>query len=218
MRGGKNNKIKLAIFMGIILIAITFAALILKNIKNIDVNYIVDFLRQRKDYAVLIYLLMFALKPILVFIPSNIIVISGGIIFGPFKGLLLAMAGFFISATISFYGARFLGKDFVQGLMGKKFIDLDKKLENSGFKLLLLIRLIPVVPYDPVCYACGFTNMSYFTYIVPSILGVLPESFCYNLMGKNVDNPLSIKFLLPLVLIAVLALVSKKFLNLKKIK
>ena len=213
----KNDVLKFAVFIIIIATAVTFIALNLDHLKHIDSDTIIESVRKKGALSVLIYLLIFALKPFVMVMPSNIVVMSGAAIFGPFKGLMLAMVGFFISATVAFYVSRFLGKDFVQGIIGKKFMSLDKKIENSGFKIIFLIRLIPVIPYDPVSYASGFTNMKYFTYIIPSVLGVLPETFCYCIMGENASNPLSAQFLLPLVLIAVVALLSNKFFNLDKI-
>ena len=38
--------------------------------------------------------------------------------FGPIKGFLLTMFGFFLSGTVAFYISRFLGKDFVESIIG----------------------------------------------------------------------------------------------------
>lgn len=214
----KNDKFKFAIFIVIMLTAIIFIAFNWKAIRHLRIETVVHFVKTKGSYAVAIYLLIFALKPFAIIIPSNVLVVCGGIVFGPFKGILLAMAGFWISATVAFYVSRILGKDFVQDIIGDKFINLDKKIENSGFKIVFFLRLIPVIPYDPLSYACGFTNMKYFTFTIASVFGVLPETFCYNLMGKHATNPLSPQFLLPLAIVIIIALFSKKFLNLKEEK
>lgn len=218
MNTKKNDKFKFVIFIGIMLAAIIFIVFNWRNIRGLNIETVVEFVRTKGPYAVGIYLLIFALKPFAIVVPSNVLVICGGIVFGPFKGLLLAMAGFWISATIAFYVSRILGKDFVQGIIGDKFINLDKRIESSGFKILFFLRIIPILPYDPLSYACGFTNMRYFTFIIASVLGVLPETFCYNLMGKHVTNPLSPQFFIPLIVIIVIALFSKKFFHIKEEK
>ena len=48
-------------------------------------------------------------------------------VFGSIKAFILTMIGFFISGTVAFYLARFLGKDFVESIIGDKLIKLDSK-------------------------------------------------------------------------------------------
>lgn len=212
----KSDKFKFLIFIAIIFTAVIFTILNWENIKGLTIESIVDFVKTRGTYAIIIYLLIFIVKPFVVFIPSNIIVICGGIIFGPFRGILLSIIGFWFSSIIAFYTARFLGRDFVQSIVGNKFITLDDKLKGNEFKVIFFLRIIPILPYDPLSYACGFTNVKYLDFTLASILGILPEVFCYNIMGENVSNPLSIKFIVPLAVVVVITLFSKKFLNIKK--
>ena len=214
----KSDKVKFIIFIAIIAVGVVFITFNWKTIRNLNIETVVDFVKEKGTYSMLIYILIFTLKPFMIIIPSNILVICGGIIFGPFKGLLLSMLGFWISATVAFYVSRILGKDFVQGIVGKKFINLDKKLKNSVFKVVFLLRIVPIIPYDPLSYACGFTNISYFNFVSASVFGVLPETFCYIVMGKSISNPLSPQFLIPLILVIAIALFSNKFFNMKEEK
>lgn len=212
----KSDKIKFYIFVTMIFASIIFIVFNWSSIRGLNIDTIVNFVNSKGMYSMFIYVLIFALKPFVIIIPSNVIVICGGLIFGPFKGLLLSMLGFWISATIAFYVSRILGKDFVRGIVGEKFINLDKKLKDSEFKVIFFLRIIPILPYDPLSYACGFTNINYFTFVIASLLGVLPETFCYNVMGKSVSNPLSPQFLIPLAVVIIIALFSKKFFNIKE--
>lgn len=212
----KSDKIKFYVFVAMIFASIIFIVFNWRTIRGLDIDTIVYFVNSKGMYSMFIYILIFALKPFVIVIPSNIIVICGGLVFGPLKGVLLSMLGFGISATIAFYVSRILGKDFVQGIVGEKFINLDNKLRDSEFKLIFFLRIIPILPYDPLSYACGFTNINYFTFVTASLLGVLPETFCYNVMGKSISNPLSAQFLIPLAAIIIIALFSKKFFDIKE--
>ena len=196
--------------------AIIFIVFNWKTIRGLNVERIVDFVNSKGIYSMFIYVAIFALKPFVIVIPSNIIVICGSLVFGPFKGVLLSILGFGISATIAFYISRILGKDFVQGILGNKFVNLENKLKDSEFKAIFFLRIIPILPYDPLSYACGFTNVNYFTFLTASLLGVLPETFCYNVMVKGVSNPLSAQFLIPLAALIMVALFSKKFFDMKE--
>ncbi|MBE6051538.1 MAG: TVP38/TMEM64 family protein [Clostridium sp.] len=211
----KKETIKFIIFMLLVMLSIV---IVVKNwhfIRHLRVEKIVEYLRSKGPFATIIFLGIYAVKPFIIVMPSNIVAIVGGIIFGPVKGFLLSMLGFFISGTIAFYLSRILGKEFVQKLVGNKFMKLDDNMKNNGFKILFFLRLPPVLPYDPLSYACGFTNINYWAFIIASVLGVVPETLCYSIMGKNLSNPFSAKFIIPIVIVVLVTIFSKRIMSLK---
>ena len=214
-KSDKKDAIKFFIFMFLVIISLI---LIIKNwnlIRHLKVERIVNFIRSKGPFAAIIFLGIYALKPFIIVMPSNVVAIVGGIIFGPIKGFIISMAGFFVSGTIAFYLARFLGKEFVQKLIGNKFMKLDDNMKNNGFKILFFLRLPPILPYDPLSYACGFTNISFFAFIMASLLGVVPETLCYSVIGKNLAYPFSIKFIIPIAIVVLVTIFSKRIMNLK---
>lgn len=214
-KSDKKDAIKFFVFMFLVIISLI---LIIKNwnlIRNLRVERIVNFIRSKGPFAAIIFLGIYALKPFIIVMPSNVVAIVGGIIFGPIKGFLISMVGFFVSGTIAFYLARFLGKEFVQKLIGNKFMKLDDNMRNNGFKILFFLRLPPILPYDPLSYACGFTNISFFAFIMASLLGVVPETLCYSVIGKNLAYPFSIKFIIPIAIVVLVTVFSKRIMNLK---
>ena len=214
-KSDKKDAIKFFVFMFLVIISLI---LIIKNwnlIRNLRVERIVNFIRSKGPFAAIIFLGIYALKPFIIVMPSNVVAIVGGIIFGPIKGFLISMVGFFVSGTIAFYLARFLGKEFVQKLIGNKIMKLDDNMRNNGFKILFFLRLPPILPYDPLSYACGFTNISFFAFIMASLLGVVPETLCYSVIGKNLAYPFSIKFIIPIAIVVLVTVFSKRIMNLK---
>ena len=217
MSKNKNvDKIKFAIFIMFVIIALVIVITNWHFIKGLRIEKIVRFIHEKGPYAVGVYLLIFAIKPFFVVIPSNLIAIAGGILFGPVEGFIFSIVGFFISGTVAFYLAQFLGKDFVQGIVGDRFIKLDDNMKNNGFKILLLLRLPPILPYDPLSYACGFTNVKYSTFIVASVLGIIPETLCFSILGPSFRHPFSLKFMIPLAVIILITVFSKKIMNMRK--
>lgn len=193
----------------VIIIALVFIFKSGKGIKQFsDLDSLIVFIKERGKYAILVFLLIFALKPLVMVIPSTIMTITAGILFGPFYGFILSLTGIFISGTLAFALSRFLGKDFVNRILKGKVVSLNKNLNENGFKVLLLLRLPPVLPYDPVSYACGLSEIKYFDFITASVIGVMPETFCYSVIGENFRNPMSVKFLVPLILIIVATVLS----------
>ena len=217
MSKNKNvDKIKFAIFIMFVIIALVMVIINWHFIKELRIEKIVRFIHEKGPYAVGVYLLIFAIKPFFVIIPSNLLAITGGILFGPVEGFILSMLGFFISGTMAFYLSQFLGKDFVQSIVGDRFIKLDDNLNKNGFKILFLLRLIPVMPYDALSYACGFTNIKYSFFILASVLGVLAETLCFSILGPSFRHPFSLKFMIPLAVIILITVFSKKLMNMRK--
>lgn len=217
MNKNKNvEKIKFAIFIIFIIIVLITVIINWHFIKGLRIKNVVEFIRAKGTYAILVYLLIFAIKPILLIAPSNLISISGGILFGPVKGFILSMLGFMISGTMAFFLSQFLGKDFVRGIVGDKFIKLDDNMKKNGFKILFLLRLPPILPYDPLSYACGFTNIKYKHFILASVLGVIPETLCFSILGPSFRHPFSLKFIIPVAVVLLTTVFSKKIMNFNK--
>ena len=209
------NILKFFIFLIIIGIGIF---ILIKNrsfLMNLKISEIIDFAESAntKFYVILIVLTIFIIKPIFIIIPSSIIAISNGLIFGPIQGFIITMIGNFISATIGFYIARILGKDFVEGILGKKLIKFENNIEKKEFLIMMSLRMIPIIPLDPVSYAWGFSKVSYKKFILATLIGVSPEVICYSILGKNFDKPFSPQFIIPVVILIIGLLFSRKIIK-----
>jgi uncharacterized membrane protein YdjX (TVP38/TMEM64 family) len=210
------DKIKFLIFIVFAIIALVVIIMNWNHIKGLRIEKFVHFIRKKGRYAIIVYLLIFAIKPFFVIVPSNLISIAGGILFGPVEGFILSMVGFFISGTVAFHLSQFLGKNFVQSIVGDRFIKLDDKLNKNGFKILFLLRLPPILPYDPLSYACGFTNIKYRDFILASVFGVVVETLCFSILGPSCNQPFSLKFMIPFAILILVTVFSKKIMDMKK--
>lgn len=173
----------------------------LHRLKNLP--EFIGFLRSKNKSSSLIFLVTFSLKPFLLVFPSAVMSVASGILFGPVKGFLINMLGFFISGTMAFYLARILGKDTVDKILKNRAIKHNFNLKERGFLILLLLRLPPILPYDPLSYACGLTDIKYTSFITSSLIGVIPETLCYSIMGESVLNPLSSAFIVPIIILII---------------
>ena len=91
---------------------------------------------------------------------------------------------------------------------GEKALKLDENIEKNGFVIMLLMRLSIVFPFDPLCYASGLTKIKYRDFILGTMLGILPEMTVYSFMGKNISHPFSLRFILPILSVMLLAIIS----------
>ena len=176
----------IALFVFIILEKFNF------HIRSLNIATLVNYLRNYGQYAAICFLIICGLKPLMLFLPAAMFSVVGGILFGPFKGFILNMTGFFLSGTLAFYLSRFLGKSTIDKIL----------------KILFLLRLPPILPYDPLSYTCGLTKIKYRDFIVASLLGVIPETLCYSFMGQNILNPFSPRFIIPLSIVIIATVTS----------
>lgn len=176
-----------------------FTHIVLKNLRG----YIISF----GPYAALVFLLLYSVKPILIFFPAMVFTAIAGNIFGPILGFLLTIIGLFTSGTFAFCLSRALGKPFVAKITRGKLLKLDENIEQHGFRIMLLMRLSTLFPYDTLSYAAGLTKISYVDFISATIIGTAPEMLAYSYVGHNMRHPSLQRIVIPIFMIIALALI-----------
>lgn len=138
-------------------------------------------------WAPLIYLAAYG-QPV-VPLPASVMTITGGLAFGPAWGTLAALVGATIRACSEFLVARLLGREAVAKLLKGKAATLDQRIGEHGFQTVLLIRLIPSLPFDMLNYGLGFSRVRFGPYAMASFLGMMPGSFAYVYLGYSLTDP-----------------------------
>src|SRR5204862_3899665 len=80
---------------------------------------------------------------------------------------------------------------------------IDRAVAENGFRVVFLLRLSPVVPFNLLNYALGATRVGFWTYLSASFLGMLPGTFLYVSLGAAATSAAQLRGaragLLPLV-------------------
>ncbi|MDU7967131.1 MAG: TVP38/TMEM64 family protein [Paeniclostridium sordellii] len=212
---GKVLKILIAII--ILLILGTIICKILSM--NIGVEDIQDYVSSFGRLAPLVYIIMFALVPLTLF-PDSILAIGGGMVFGLFKGYIYTLIGALIGATISFYISRKLGRAFVKKLTKEKLDNIEELINSKGFFIVLILRLVPLFPFDIISYGSGLTSIKYKDFLLATIIGTIPGILVFTNIGAQSVNIGSNSFyisIMGLILLVLLSLILKnKFLRIQK--
>lgn len=187
--------------------------------RRISMRHLRKYILGYGNFAAVIFVIMYSLKPIALIIPTSLLSILAGNIFGPIYAFILSMIGCFFSASLAFGLAHILGKPFVDKILRGKTFKLDNRIEKHGFLIMLLMRLSFVFPYDPLSYAAGLTKMKYIDFILGTMLGIIPEMLSYSFMGKHLSKPFSLKMLVPIAaMMGVAVTASYLYRRFKKIK
>jgi uncharacterized membrane protein YdjX (TVP38/TMEM64 family) len=166
-----------------------------------NLQAIKSYIQSYGSLSIVAFLVISAIRPLGVIIPVTILTIIAGSLYGPIYGFVLAMASILISSNVAFFISRYLGRSFVEKLLKHRAEKINLKIEKSGFKIILIMRLSGVFPLDVVAYAAGLTKVKYRDFILATMLGVMPETFSFSFMGHNINNPLSPGFILSVVLV-----------------
>ncbi len=142
-------------------------------------------------WAPAIYILFYAAAPAL-FLPGLPITIAGGLLFGPFWGVVYAITGATAGACAAFIIARYAARDWVVSkLSGPRWKRLHAGVESQGWKIVAITRLIPLFPFNLLNYAFGVTRVRFLTYAVTSFICMLPACIAYIVFASSLPDLLA---------------------------
>lgn len=143
-------------------------------------------LRHHGTWGYLVYVALFIIAT-LCLIPGSLLVIAGGVLFGPLTGSLLSFAAATVASSLSFLIARWLGRDLLQRYVGHTavFQAIERGIARSGSDFLILTRLVPLFPYNIQNYAYGLTAIPFWPFTVISAVTTLPGLVIYSVMASE---------------------------------
>ncbi|MBO7699257.1 TVP38/TMEM64 family protein [Candidatus Saccharibacteria bacterium] len=132
-----------------------------------------------------VYMLLQALQGIVAPIPSNLVGIVGGFLFG-WLGVLWTTIGATLGAAVVFWLSRRYGRKLVEKLVKKESLEkFDFVIGKRASLILFLIFIIPGLPDDIVCYVAGLTGVPLKKLILIFALGRLPAVVSNNYIGMG---------------------------------
>jgi uncharacterized membrane protein YdjX (TVP38/TMEM64 family) len=156
------------------------------------------------SWGPIIYIFIYTIRPLLLF-PALILTLAGGLAFGPWWGTLYVVIGGLSGACLCFAIARSLGHDKIKKYLGQfsQIQAFDEQIAEHGFRTMLVMRIVPIFPYDPVSYLAGLSNIRFRDYAAATALGMLPGAFAFNMLGHSLTDLLSPTFFIAVVLVMV---------------
>jgi uncharacterized membrane protein YdjX (TVP38/TMEM64 family) len=125
-----------------------------------------------------------------------IMCLAAGAIFGVITGTIYSTLAATIGASLAFLAARYLFREKIQRIFGKRLIQVNELLENEGFTHLLLIRLIPVVPFTLINVGAGLTKIPLRSFALATFIGIIPPGLILCNAGANLAEVENIREIL----------------------
>jgi uncharacterized membrane protein YdjX (TVP38/TMEM64 family) len=110
--------------------------------------------------------------------------IAAGYVYG-FWAFPLTYASIAFASVLAFLAARYLLRDKIRLLLNRrrKYRALDRAVADDGWKVVVLMRLSPVVPFNLQNYALGVTAIPFTQYLTATLIGIVPGIAIYVYFG-----------------------------------
>ena len=147
------------------------------------------------------------------------VILLGGLLFGLVLGSIYTFLGAMLNCALMFLISRRLGRGRMERYIRQKLppvwqARLRRAGGRQGFWLLVVLRLIPAVPYNLINYAFGLTSMGFPQYLLASAVGIIPGTLVFINIGDKALAPSAPTFWIAIgllvLLLAVTALLGRR--------
>ena len=118
-------------------------------------------------------------------LPGGLVLsLTAGFVFGRWVGTALVVVAATVGATLAFLAARYLFADAARRRLGTLGERINAGFTENAFSWLLFLRLVPVFPFFLVNVAPALSTVSLRTYVLATIVGIIPGTFIYVNVGQ----------------------------------
>lgn len=173
----------------------------------------IQMVHNRYVLSVFLYILLYAIGIALSFPSASLFTLVGGFLFGAIPGTIYSCIGATIGATIAFLLVRNVIGDHVQKKYTRQLQGFNASLEEDGISFLLFVRLVAIIPFFIINILAGFSNVSLWTFVWTTAVGIIPGSLVYSFAGEqlnaidSVQDIFTVKIMIAFVLLSLLALI-----------
>jgi uncharacterized membrane protein YdjX (TVP38/TMEM64 family) len=138
------------------------------------------------------FVLIYAVA-VIALIPASLLTIAGGALFGIARGSIYAL----IAATLGSTAAFLLGRHVFRRVVARRLASMprvaavERAVSAQGRRIVFLLRLSPVVPFNFLNYVLGLTTISVWDFLIAST-GTIPGAIVYAYAGHVTGEALAL--------------------------
>jgi uncharacterized membrane protein YdjX (TVP38/TMEM64 family) len=150
--------------------------------------------------------------------PATLLSTVSGAVWGEYIGTFYTVICATMASCIPFAISRLLGRNLIGKMIEKNHTAdrCDRFAKKNGFMTVLIMRLVPILPWDMVNYLSGLCGIRFRDYLLASLIGTIPASFTYNLIGASLGQPIHKMKVAMIIFLAVLIAAMIIFIKLKR--
>lgn len=146
-------------------------------------------------------MLLFAIKSFFPIYPTSTVCFLSGIVLPMYYAIPVNILGFILLLTIRYYWGKRFGAGSAWLLISKTDV-LRRVIQQDGKgnpALLIALRLIPAMPINSISGIYGSFEFGYGKFVLLSLIGFMPKLISFTFVGRNLYDPLSSGFLVPIM-------------------
>jgi len=130
---------------------------------------------------------------VVAFVPASLLTLAAGAVFGIGAGTAWVFVAAVLGSALAFLVSRYVARSAVEQRVAgdARFAAIDRAIGAQGRRIVFLLRLSPVFPFNLLNYALGLTSVRFADYLVAS-LGMLPGTLLYVYTGKTIGDVASL--------------------------
>ena len=122
---------------------------------------------------------------VLLFVPGILLTLGAGYVFGLLWGSVVVSIASTTAAALAFLIARHAARHRVERLAREHpaFGAIDRAIARGGWKVVVLLRLSPLIPFSISNYVYGLTAVRPVPYVLASWMAMIPATILYVWLG-----------------------------------
>ena len=150
-------------------------------------HWFMEFNRRIADlgiWGVVLFMAVYVVATVL-FFPASVLTVGAGFVFGVLSGTVIVSISATTGAALAFLIARYLARGKIEQKVSRnqKFKQIDRAIGEQGVKLVFLLRLSPLIPFNVSNYFYGLTAVRFWPYVLASWIGTIPGTLLYVYLG-----------------------------------
>jgi len=123
-------------------------------------------------------------------VPGSLLALSAGVAYGVLFGSAISVVAATLAMSAPFAIGRLVLRPVISPLLeGRpRLAAIDHAIERDGSKIIVLLRLSPVVPYNLLNYALSATRVRFSSYLAASAVGFTPGAVLTAYIGAAVSR------------------------------
>jgi len=138
--------------------------------------------------SVAIFIIAYAIEAALSLPISFILSIGAGFFYGTYPAVLYILLGATLGAVGACVITRYLFGSLFQRAYRDKLRRFNAYMQENGAYYIIILRLIPIVPFFLINILVGLTNISLLTFALTTAIGILPGAWLYAAAGDQLQQ------------------------------
>lgn len=195
-----NKKSNYHLVIALIALSSLIYFLVMRQISLASIQYHADKL-VRKTYqyplaSVILYILSYGIAAFLPLPGESLLNVTGGYLYGRYRGILYAVMGSTLGSTLAFLTTRFLASSWVKKHLYRQYQFIQNNMLKYGPFFLLALRFIPATPAWMINFIAGLTTISLPIFLLITLIGVTPGTSLYVIAGQKLHELTSLRDIL----------------------